>query len=95
MYTWEALRSAGPNTRSSQAPAAPWVRNQMEKSEINGENLKFARRAARAWRLRRQWHIGSSCNHLELLVLHHARLLARHGPNLRIFFGFLDLFLIF
>ena len=41
----------------------------MEKSELNGE--KFARRAARAWRLR---HIGSSCKSLELLTLHYARL---------------------
>ena len=49
----------------------------MEKSEINGE--KFFRRATRAWRLRRHWHIGSSCNSLELLALHHARLLSRSG----------------
>ncbi len=46
----------------------------MEKSGINGE--KFARRAVRAWRLRRQRHIGSSCDFLNLLALHHARLLS-------------------
>jgi hypothetical protein len=39
----------------------------MEKSELNGE--KFARRAARTWRLRRQRHIGSSFKSLELLTL--------------------------
>ncbi len=39
----------------------------------------FARRAARAWSLRRQRHIGSSCNSLNLLALHHARLLSRSG----------------
>jgi hypothetical protein len=45
---------------------------------INGE--KFARRAARAWRLRRQLHIGSSYDSLNLRVaLHHARLLSRSG----------------
>ena len=49
----------------------------MEKSGINGE--KFVRRAARAWRLRRQPHIGSSCDALNLLALHHARLLSRSG----------------
>ena len=43
----------------------------MEKSEINGE--KFVRR------LRRQRHIGLSCDSLELLAPHHARLLARSG----------------
>jgi hypothetical protein len=37
------------------------------------------RTAARAWHLRRQRHIGSSCDSLELLALHHARLLARSG----------------
>jgi hypothetical protein len=35
--------------------------------------------AARAWRLRRQRHIGSSCDALNLLALHHARLLSRSG----------------
>ena len=35
-----------------------------------------ARRAQRAWRLKRQLHIGSSCDSLELLAPHHARLLA-------------------
>ena len=49
----------------------------MEKSELNGE--KFVRRAARAWRLRRQRHIGSSCDALNLLALHHARLLSHSG----------------
>ena len=49
----------------------------MEKSELNGE--KFARRAARIWRLRRQRHIGSSCDALNLLALHHARLLSHSG----------------
>ena len=49
----------------------------MEKSELNGE--KFVRRAARAWRLRRQRHIGSSCDDLNMLALHHARLLSRSG----------------
>ena len=49
----------------------------MEKSELNGE--KFVRRAARAWRLRRQRHIGSSCGALNLLALHHARLLSHSG----------------
>jgi hypothetical protein len=46
---------------------------------MNGE--KFARRATRAWRLRRQRHIGSSCDSLdsELLAPHHARLLAPSG----------------
>jgi hypothetical protein len=37
------------------------------------------RRAARAWRLRRQRHIGSSCDALNMLALHHARLLSRSG----------------
>jgi hypothetical protein len=49
----------------------------MEKSGINGE--KFVRRAARAWRLRRPRHIGSSCDALNLLALHHARLLSHSG----------------
>ncbi len=49
----------------------------MEKSGINGE--KFVRRAARAWRLRHQRHIRSSCDFLNLFALHHARLLARSG----------------
>ncbi len=49
----------------------------MEKSGINGE--KFARRATRAWRLRCPRHIGFSCNYLNLLALHHARLLSRSG----------------
>jgi hypothetical protein len=49
----------------------------MEKSGINGE--KFVRRTTRAWRLRRHRHIGYSCNYLELLAPHHARLLARSG----------------
>ena len=40
---------------------------------------KFVRRATRAWRLRRQRHIGSSCDALNLLALHHARLLSRSG----------------
>jgi hypothetical protein len=41
---------------------------------LNGE--KFVRRVARAWRLRHQRHNGSSCDSLELLAPHHARLLA-------------------
>ena len=49
----------------------------MEESVMNGE--KFARRATRAWRLRRHWHIGSSCDHLELFALHYARPLSRSG----------------
>ena len=49
----------------------------MEKSGIKRE--KFARRAARAWRLRRPRHIGSSCDALNLLALHHARLLSYSG----------------
>ncbi len=39
----------------------------------------LARRATRAWRLRRQRHIELSCNSLNLLALHHARLLYRSG----------------
>ena len=35
--------------------------------------------AARAWRLRRPRHIGSSYDSLKLLALHHARLLSRSG----------------
>ena len=35
---------------------------------------KFRRRAARTWRLRRQRHIGSSCDSLELPAPCHARL---------------------
>ncbi len=35
--------------------------------------------ALRAWRLRRQRHIGSSCDSLNLLALHHARLLSHSG----------------
>ena len=47
--------------------------------EINGE--KFVRRAARAcqWRLRRPRHIGSSCDVLNLLALHHARRRSHSG----------------
>ncbi len=45
--------------------------------EINGE--KFVRRAMRAWRLRRQRHIGYSCDYIELLAPHHARMLAPSG----------------
>ncbi len=37
------------------------------------------RQARYAWRLRRQRHIGSSCDSLNLLALHHARLLSRSG----------------
>ncbi len=43
------------------------------------ERTKFARRATRAWRLRRPRHIGSSYDSLKLLALHHARLLSRSG----------------
>ena len=50
----------------------------MEKSGINGE--KFVRRTTRAWRLRRHRQIGSSCNYLELLAPHHARLLTTRPP---------------
>jgi hypothetical protein len=35
--------------------------------------------ALHAWRLQRQRHIGFSCNYLELVAAHHARLLARSG----------------
>ncbi len=54
--------------------------------KLNGEALngeKLARRATRAWRLRRPPpHIGpsESCDYLNLLALHHARLLSRSGP---------------
>ena len=34
-----------------------------------------------AWRLRRQRHIGSSCDVLNLLALHHARLLSHSGAG--------------
>jgi hypothetical protein len=43
----------------------------MEESVMNGE--KFARRATRAWRLRRLRHIRSSCDHLEPALLAAAR----------------------
>ncbi len=42
----------------------------------NKQREKFARRAARAWRQR---PIGSSCDALNLLALHHARLLSHSG----------------
>jgi hypothetical protein len=50
----------------------------MEKSELNGE--KFARRAARTRRLRRQRRIGSSFKSLKLLTLHYA--LAAFGRSI-------------
>ena len=42
-------------------------------------NSPGALSSTRAWRLRLHWHIGSSCDSLELLALHHARLLCRSG----------------
>jgi hypothetical protein len=47
---------------------------------------KFARRATEAWRLRRQRHIGSSCDSPELLAPHYARLPAP-GPSGAAAFG--------
>ncbi len=43
------------------------------------KNSPGALSSTRAWRLRRQRHIGSSCDSLNLLALHHARLLSHSG----------------
>jgi hypothetical protein len=56
--------------------AAAWGQSAaLNKWRINGAEIRQACCA----RLRRQRHIGSSCDYLELLAPHHARLLARAG----------------
>ena len=57
--------------------------DETENRKLNGEKRNKWREissgALRAWRLRRQRHIRSSCDSLNLLALHHARLLSHSG----------------